>query len=209
MRILMLGDNLTAYNDLPSILAEFLQAEVESITREDARLFEFRNPSKELGKRTEEALLQSLDQIKEANARSGAFSNCNPVKENWINGYFGIQGFNLCCVGNFDSARVEVYFGKADNDENKKAYDLVAGHKAEVERALGEKLIWDRGDEKKSSKIYYKIDNVGMGNEADWPVIAKYHAKWTVKLYESIVVPYLKPAYLNTLTPVTTESIDS
>jgi lysophospholipase L1-like esterase len=54
----MLGDNLTVYNDLPSILAESLQAEVESITREDARLFEFRNPSKELGKRTEEAFLQ-------------------------------------------------------------------------------------------------------------------------------------------------------
>jgi hypothetical protein len=58
MRVLMLGDNLTAYNDLPSILAKSLQAEVESITKEDARLFEFRNPSKELGKRTEEALLQ-------------------------------------------------------------------------------------------------------------------------------------------------------
>lgn len=58
MRILMLGDNLTAYNDLPYILAKSLQAEVESITKEDARLFEFRNPSKELGKRTEEALLQ-------------------------------------------------------------------------------------------------------------------------------------------------------
>ena len=55
---------------------------------------------------------------------------------------------------------VEVYFGKADNDENKKAYDLVAGHKTEVERALGEELIWDRGDDKKSSKIYYKIDGV-------------------------------------------------
>ena len=111
------------------------------------------------------------------------------------NGYFGIQGFTLCCVGNFDSARVEVYFGKADNGENKKAYDLVVGHKEEIERELGEELIWDRGDDKKSSKIYYRIEGVGIGNEADWPVIAKFHAKWTVKLYETIIVPYLKPAY--------------
>lgn len=148
----------------------------------------------------------ALDLIKEANAESGAFSNCNPVKENWVNGYFGIQGFNLCCVGNFDSARVEVYFGKADNDENKKAYDLVAGHKTEIERALGEELIWDRGDDKKSSKIYYMIDGVGIDNEADWPVIAKFHAKWTVKLYEAIVVPYLKPVYLEAPAPASSET---
>ena len=136
--------------------------------------------------------------IKEANAESGAFSNCNPVKENWTNGYFGIQGFNLCCVGNFDSARVEVYLGKADNDENKRAFDIIAAHKAEIEDALGVQLIWDRGNDKKSSKIYYKIDGVGIDNEDDWPVVAKFHAKWSLKLYEAIVVPYLKPVYAET-----------
>ena len=138
----------------------------------------------------------ALDVIKEANADSGAFSNCNPVKENWVNGYFGIQGFNLCCVANFDSARMEVYFGKADNDENKRAFDLVTAHKAEVEAAAGTQLIWDRGDDKKSSKIYVNLDGVGIGKEDDWPVIARFHAKWSVKLYETIVVPYLKPAYI-------------
>ena len=25
-------------------------------------------------------------------------------KNNWIKGYYGIQGFNLCCVGNYDGA---------------------------------------------------------------------------------------------------------
>lgn len=137
----------------------------------------------------------ALDVIKEANAESEAFSNCNPVKENWVNGYFGIQGFNLCCVANFDSARMEVYFGNADNDENKRAFDLVAAQKAEVEAAAGTQLIWNRGDDKKSSKIYVNLDGVGIGKEEDWPVIARFHAKWSVKLYETIVVPYLKPAY--------------
>lgn len=137
----------------------------------------------------------ALEIIKETNAESGAFSNCSPVKENWTNGYFGIQGFNLCCIVNFDSARVEVYLGKADNNENKRAFDIVAAHKAEIEEALGVQLIWDRGNDKKSSKIYYKIDGVGIDNEDDWPVLAKFHAKWSVKLYEAIVVPYLKPIY--------------
>ena len=112
----------------------------------------------------------ALEIIKETNAESGVFSNCSPVKENWTNGYFGIQGFNLCCVVNFDSARVEVYLGKADNNENKRAFDIIAAHKVEIEEALGVQLIWDRGDDKKSSKIYYKIDDVGIDNEDDWPV---------------------------------------
>ena len=53
-------------------------------------------------------------------------------------------------------------------------------------------MNWDRGDDKKSSKIYYKIDGVGIDNEDDWQVIAKFHAKWTTKLYAAIVMPLMR-----------------
>ena len=66
-------------------------------------------------------------------------------------------------------------------------------HKKEIEDSIGEHLIWDRGDDWKSSKIFYKTDGAGIDNEEDWPVITKFPAKRTVKLYEAIVVPYLKP----------------
>ncbi|WP_314964435.1 DUF4268 domain-containing protein [Oribacterium sinus] len=138
----------------------------------------------------------ALEIIREANKESGAFSNCNPVIENWMNGYFGIQGFYLCTVANFDAVRAELVFGKASSEENKKGFDIVAAHKAEIEAAIGAPLVWDRGDDKKSSKIYFTLDGVGIGKEEDWPVIARFHAKWTAKLYEAIVVPYLKPVYI-------------
>ena len=135
----------------------------------------------------------ALDQIREAVAKDGEgpFSSVNPGKDNWINGYFGVQGFNLCCVANYDSARVEVYMGKADNAENKKAFDLLWSHKDTIEEALGERLQWDRGDGKKSSKIFYGITEVSIANEDDWPVMAKFHAKWVAKLYKAVVIPYL------------------
>lgn len=138
----------------------------------------------------------ALPIITEANKDSGAFEKVNPVKENWVNGYFGIQGFNFCCVGNYDSARVELYFGKAESSDNKKGFDLVSAHKSEIEEALGINLTWDRGDDKKSSKIFYKIDGVGIDKEDDWQTIARFHAKWTVKFYEVIVKPYLLPEYV-------------
>lgn len=39
--------------------------------------------------------------------------------------FFGISGFSLCCVANYDSARVELYLGKAKKEDNKKAFDAV------------------------------------------------------------------------------------
>ena len=41
------------------------------------------------------------------------------TKENWLSGWFGISGFSLMCVSNYNEARVELYLGKSDKDGNK------------------------------------------------------------------------------------------
>ena len=56
MRILMLGNSFTYYNDMPSILAELTGAEVVQHTRGGAFLFEHLDPENDLGKRTLPAL---------------------------------------------------------------------------------------------------------------------------------------------------------
>ena len=80
----------------------------------------------------------ALPKIKEVNAENGAFSNVDFSKENWINGYIGIAGFNICCVANYDSARVEMVFSKADKSVNKESFDKLKQYKAEVEKAKSE-----------------------------------------------------------------------
>lgn len=120
-----------------------------------------------------------------------SFSNVNPSKENWINGYFGVSGFSICCVANYDSARVEIYFGKVDKAENKKAYDALLLHKSEIEAKLGIGLIWSRSDEIKASKVYYQLDGVSIENEVDWLQMARFHAEWSKKFYD-VIVPYIK-----------------
>ena len=135
----------------------------------------------------------ALPEIKREN--KGPFSNVNPSKDNWVNGFFGIGGFSLACVANFGEARAELVFSKADNAENKKAYDAICSHKTEIEAALGEALIWDRGEDKKSCKIFRAMERVSIEKEDDWPTMARFHAKWTRRLYDAIVVPYLLPMY--------------
>ena len=56
MRILMLGNSFTFYNDMPSTLAELTGAEVIHHTRGGARLAEQLNPETQMGAKTQEAL---------------------------------------------------------------------------------------------------------------------------------------------------------
>lgn len=133
----------------------------------------------------------ALKFIKEENFDNKSFDNVNTSKENWINGTFGIGGFAICCIANYDFARVDVYFGKTNANENKIAFDNVMLHKLEIESNLGVNLEWDRGDDIKRSIISYRLENVSIYNENDWLQIAKFHAKWSKKFVDAIV-PYLK-----------------
>lgn len=56
MRILMLGNSYTFYNDLPQVLASLTGAEVIAHTRGGAHLAEQLNPATEMGARTQAAL---------------------------------------------------------------------------------------------------------------------------------------------------------
>lgn len=133
----------------------------------------------------------ALKFIKEENFDNKSFDNVNTSKENWINGTFGIGGFSICCIANYDFARVDVYFGKTNANENKIAFDNVMLHKLEIESNFGVNLEWDRGDDVKRSIISYRLENVSIYNENDWLQIAKFHAKWSKKFIDAIV-PYLK-----------------
>lgn len=169
------------YDADPTDLVFYLREENEGVEDEVGTRYELRR----------KYWTYALDYINKAHGEGGSFSNVNPSKENWINGFFGISGFSLCCVANYDSARVELYLGKAKKEDNKKAFDAVILHKDAIENSLGVKLIWNRGDDIKSSKISYQINDVSIENETDWLQMAKFHAHWSKKFYD-VIVPYLR-----------------
>ena len=57
-------------------------------------------------------------------------------------------------------------------------------------RSLGIALQWSRGDDIKSSKVYYMLNNVSIEHEVDWLQMARFHAEWSKKFYD-VIVPYL------------------
>lgn len=132
----------------------------------------------------------ALPIIQRQNSHRGTFTNCGARKygETW--GYFGINGFHVSCATNNDSAAVYFYMGNSDTAVNKEAFDLIASHKNEIEAQLGISLNWDRGENLKASWVSYHLNGVSIMNEADWPQMAEFHAKWSDKICDALL-PYL------------------
>ena len=140
----------------------------------------------------------ALEQIHDAHGDNGSFSNVNPSVQSWISGYFGVSGFTITCTTSNHFIGVEIYFGKANRDQNKEAFDYLATYRTEIENKLGVPLTWSRGEDTKSSKVCYRLNDVSIENEEDWPRMAKFHTEWSKKFYD-VIVPYLRAKYLNTV----------
>lgn len=133
---------------------------------------------------------KALPIIREKN-NNESFTNVAPSTSNDIHGYFGINGFKISCVANYDMARVEFVLGKNDVAKNKEAYDVLLQHKNKIEGAVGEKLNWYRADENKASWITYRLEGVSISNETDWDKMADFLGEWSNKLRKAMV-PYLQ-----------------
>ena len=133
----------------------------------------------------------ALPMIQKKHIHRGTFSNCNPVIYNTVSGFFGISGFCVSCIANFDSARIDFYLGKSDAAQNKTAFDVLYSHKNEIEDELGISLTWERANEYKASWISFHLNEVSIANETDWPRMAEFHAEWSAKICD-VLLPYLQ-----------------
>ena len=122
------------------------------------------------------------------------YTNVAPTVSNEAYGFFGIGGFKIICVANYDGARVDFMLSKSDGSKNKQAYDILYAHKEEIEDAVGVKLNWDRADEFKSSWINYHLGDVSITNENDWSQMADFLGEWSAKL-RRVMVPFLQETF--------------
>jgi len=108
-----------------------------------------------------------------------------PIKQNSLN----VLG-KIYCIANLDSARVDLVFSYSDKKDNKTAFDYLKQHSNEIESTLGVKLLWQRGESIKSSKISYVLNDVSVTNKSDWESMAIFHAEWSKKFFD-VIIPYL------------------
>ena len=69
------------------------------------------------------------------------------------------------------STRIEVYFNRRIADENKAVFDLLLGHRDEIEGSYGGALRWQRLDAKRACRVSESFETGGLLDVELWPAI--------------------------------------
>lgn len=115
--------------------------------------------------------------------------------QSWIGGASGRSGmgFNYV-VWMDDDACVELYIDTGDRGGNKAIFDSLIRKKAEIEKAFGGPLEWERLDERRASRIRCTLHNGGLSvGEAAWPKVQEPMIDAMRRLVDALK-PFVKTA---------------
>ena len=147
---------------------------------------------RELASREEKRLQFWSDLLEIAKSKTSLHSNISPGIYSWIGTSSGTRGISLNYSVRTNDGSVEVYIdlGQGSEEENKKIYDHFFSHKEEIEKGFGNKLIWDRMEEKRACRIKY-CSELGGWNSDDWTAVINDMVEKMVLLEKSFK-PFMK-----------------
>jgi hypothetical protein len=126
--------------------------------------------------------------LPKANAVTPLHQNVSPSKQHWIS--TTSHGLGFVYVLARGRARIEIYIGRPDRDENKAIFDELEGHRTEIEKAFGGELSWQRLGQKVGCRIAAFANSGSTQDESTW---GKLHAEMIdlmVRL-EAALSPYI------------------
>lgn len=117
--------------------------------------------------------------IPKFNEKSSLFSGKNITLNQydyWFSTGAGISGvyFNFLVTKSY--AGIELEISGRTQEENKKIYDYLYSYKDEIDNSFGDKLSWERLDDKKRSRISYKLEDVSILDKEVWPKMMNFMA---------------------------------
>jgi hypothetical protein len=96
-----------------------------------------------------------------AKARSRTHANLSPNLRSYIGASAGVRGMSLNFTVNRHEAGAELYIDVGEVDRNKAFFDELYSQRAEIEKAFGGALSWERLDNRRASRISVALDGVG------------------------------------------------
>jgi hypothetical protein len=121
------------------------------------------------------------------------FQNSSPTKDHWLSaGGTGISGARYSMIITKSYAGVQLEFGRANKDENKKLFDELLSQKSEIENKFGQPLNWERLDDNISSRISFNLDGVNVFNNEDWDKMFDFLTTNIIKLEAIFRQPLIK-----------------
>ena len=109
------------------------------------------------------------------------FQNVNPSRDHWLSTGSGLSGVPYSMIFSKNEARVEIYAGRSDKEENKQIFDTLHSNQQKIEERFGDKLEWQRLDTKKGCRIKYSKAFDGYNRE-NWPEMIAWLTEHIAKL---------------------------
>jgi hypothetical protein len=107
-----------------------------------------------------------------ARSQKTRHANIKPGSYSWLGASSGIRGLGFNYVTVQENGVVELYIDRGDEAENKRIFDLIFSQRESVEKVFGDKLSWERLDERRACRIKYAIENGGYRTpDSQWPAV--------------------------------------
>jgi hypothetical protein len=127
--------------------------------------------------------------LQEVNKKNNYCSNLRPSKDSWIGVALGVSGVSLNLVVSREYARSEIYINRGDKAENKRVFDYFLQHKEQIEKDFGASLVWERMDDKVTSRIKWQLNGVNVFDEKDYPKMINFLINGLERMKKAFSLP--------------------
>jgi hypothetical protein len=131
--------------------------------------------SKQVGQQKKELANRHVQRLKfweqlleKSKAELPVYNSLAPTKNSWFGSKSGTSGFGFYFVVLMKKARVELYIDVKDAERNKQIFDDLFRKKEQLEEKFGEKLEWQRLDDRRACRISYPLPKTGLKNVEKW-----------------------------------------
>jgi hypothetical protein len=127
--------------------------------------------------------------IEAMNQKSTLCQNVSPSTDAWIGIAMGTSGVGLNLVVSKNYARAEIYINRGDIQKNKEVFDYFFKMKEQIEKDFGDSLVWERMEDRVTSRIKYQLDGVDVFNENDWGKMNDFMIDAALKMHKAFKDP--------------------
>jgi len=131
--------------------------------------------------------------LEKSKLKTSLHSNISPNIYSWIGTGSGVRGLGYNYVITYKYGGAELYIdrGKESEEENKRIFDELFSHKKEIESIFGDKLDWERLDDRRASRIARRYKGVGLNDKEQWDKLQNDMIDGMIKL-EKALNKYIK-----------------
>ena len=125
-----------------------------------------------------------------AAGKTSLFANKSAGERGGVRATSSLRGVSFCYDIHRDEGLVELYIDTGTQEDNKRIYDGLQSHQAEIDAAFGGELKWLRLDHRKASRLVYMASGGLRSEESQWPSIQDAMIDAMVRL-EKAISPHL------------------